>query len=227
MPLISVIKEKKYRFEACIRSERFRNEFFNLWRRFLTDQRNKWANAALFSVEDFFKIFLKTPELKELARRFNIDSHSPFINLIKNNNSIDLKELKRIDSGVKVIWQESDILPVKLAIKDNNMIVNIDVRKSRHQILLEIDFLLKKYGRSRNTKKPAYDLNDFTIFDLSQRLSLWEITKRLYPQIRDKSPRYYAKNFDSKAKQLLKNVSDAKGRVRAAITAIEVNVEVD
>jgi hypothetical protein len=207
------INEKKYRWEACKRSGKFRKELIDLYNSFI--ERNQYQSNQIT-----IKHFLKGPEIKILSQRYNIDSHSPFIDILKDNDNISPWEPIVIDSSVKLIRQESDNFPVKLAIKDNYMIIRIDIRKPRKQILLEIESLLTKYGL-KSTKKPSYDLKDFEIYDLGKMgLSPWEITKTLYPWIDGKTFRKHLKDYDPEAAQLKKNIDDALKRAKSAVQSI-------
>jgi hypothetical protein len=214
---ILALKEKKYRWEALKRSEIFQKELIEIYRQFLI--KKKWPDKRM-SV----KLFLREPEIKTLSQKYNVDSHCPFIEILINENDKTTWRPKRIDSYVELIRQVSgSVFPIKLAVKDNCMIVKIDIRKPRGQILLEIESLLKKYGKElkKNTKKPSYDLNDFSIFDMNKGLSPWKITQRLYPEIIGKSYRPDANNYDLEARRLHKNICDAIARAKSAIASIQ------
>jgi hypothetical protein len=209
------LKEKKYRWEALKRSEIFQKELTDTYHNFL--EKNQYPDSR-----KAIQIFLREPEIINLSQRFNIDSHYPFIEILSNDN-INLKwKPSVIDSSVKLLRQESEgFLTVGLAVKDNCMVVKIDIRKPRGQILLEIESLLMKHGNSKNSKNPSYDLNDFNILDLQKNLSPWEITKKLYPEINQKSYRPYAKNYDPQARRFHKNICDAIARAKSAIASIQ------
>jgi hypothetical protein len=225
MPKSLNLAEQRYRWEALKRSEPFRNELTSTWRQFLKNEKLELINPNKLSDSNFIKFqmpyFIRTRELKNLARRFNIDTHAPFEELLTNNGNNNTWEPKVIDSGVKLIGQQSDNFRIGLAIKDDNMIVNIDIRKPIKQILIEIESLLTIHGKEKGKKSPSYDLNDFNLYDMSQDLSPWEITKRLHPEIIDKSYRTYAKNYDPEARRLHKQIADAITRAKSEIAAIQ------
>jgi hypothetical protein len=103
------------------------------------------------------------------------------------------------------------------------MIIKIDTGKPIKQILCEIGELLNVYGKVplKETKKPSYDLEDFVLYDMSKELSSWEITKKLNPEIKDKSYKYDKKNSDPLARQLHKRICDAIKRAKTAISGIQ------
>lgn len=159
--------------------------------------------------------YLNSPEAKYVMQKYGL-----FCPYHYKEDGLPLRIFSTIHADVLSTDKNNIIFnyfPIKGSynIKTDTMkaVINLECPKKLIMLIFEhiIDLTFKekkKKGKKVKVRKEAIDFNIFKIYEkhILEKKSLWTITKELYPQIADKSPRDYDDNYDPDARKFLRKV---------------------